>query len=150
MENTERYTDKLAKYILVAAGVAIISVICWYFRSVITYILAAVVVSLVAKPLVGLMQKVRIKGKKAPDWLLAAMALILVIGILLAIITGIVPIVSSIVKGISLANIENTAKSVAIPLSEFNEFLRTRFPDLGNGFRIEVALIQELQKMFDP
>lgn len=150
MENTERYTDKLAKYILIAAGVAIISVICWYFRSVITYILAAVVVSLVAKPLVGLMQKVRIKGKKAPDWLLAAMALILVIGILLAIITGIVPIVSSIVKGISLANIENTAKSVAIPLSEFNEFLRTRFPDLGNGFRIEVALIQELQKMFDP
>lgn len=150
MENTERYTDKLAKYILIAAGVAIISVICWYFRSVITYILAAVVVSLVAKPLVGLMQKVRIKGKKAPDWLLAAMALILVIGILLSIITGIVPIVSSIVKGISLANIENTAKSVAIPLSEFNEFLRTRFPDLGNGFRIEVALIQELQKMFDP
>lgn len=150
MENTERYTDKLAKYILVAAGIAIISVICWYFRSVITYILAAVVVSLVAKPLVGLMQKVRIKGKKAPDWLLAAMALILVIGILLAIITGIVPIVSSIVKGISLANIENTAKSVAIPLSEFNDFLRTRFPDLGSGFRIEVALIQELQKMFDP
>ena len=150
MENTERYTDKLAKYIIVAAGVAIISVICWYFRSVITYILAAVVVSLVAKPLVGLMQKVRIKGKKAPDWLLAAMALILVIGILLTIITGIVPIVSSIVKGISLANIENTAKSVAIPLSEFNEFLRTRFPDLGSGFRIEVALIQELQKMLDP
>ena len=150
MENTERYTDKLAKYILVAAGIAIISVICWYFRSVITYILAAVVVSLVAKPLVGLMQKVRIKGRKAPDWLLAAMALILVIGILLAIITGIVPIVSSIVKGISLANIENTAKSVAIPLSEFNEFLRTRFPDLGSGFRIEVAMIQELQKMFDP
>ena len=150
MENTERYTDKLAKYILVAAGVAIISVICWYFRSVITYILAAVVVSLVAKPLVGLMQKVRIKGKKAPDWLLAAMALILVIGILLTIITGIVPIVSSIVKGISLANIENTAKSVAIPLSEFNEFLRTRFPDLGSGFRIDVALIQELQKMLDP
>lgn len=150
MENTERYTDKLAKYILIAAGVAIISVICWYFRSVITYILAAVVVSLIAKPLVGLMQKVRIKGRKAPDWLLAAMALILVIGILLAIITGIVPIVSSIVKGISLANIENTAKSVAIPLSEFNEFLRTRFPDLGSGFRIEVAMIQELQKMFDP
>ena len=88
MEKTERYTDKLAKYILLAAGIAIISAICWYFRSVIAYILAAVVVSLVAKPLVSLMQKLRIKGRKAPDWLLAAMALILVIGILLAIITG--------------------------------------------------------------
>lgn len=150
METTERYTDKLAKYILVAAGVAIVSVICWYFRSVIAYILAAVVVSLVAKPLVGLLQKIRIKGRKAPDWLLAVLSLILVIGILMSVIVGIVPIVSNIVKGLSLANIESTAKSVAIPLSEFNDFLRTRFPDLGSEFRIEVTLIQELQKLLDP
>lgn len=150
MEKTERYTDKLAKYILLAAGIAIISAICWYFRSVIAYILAAVVVSLVAKPLVSLMQKLRIKGRKAPDWFLATLSLILVIGILLSIITGIVPIISNIVKGLSLANIEDVAKSIAVPLSEFNEFLRTKFPDLGSGFRIEIAVIQELQKMFDP
>ena len=49
MEDTERYVDKLAKYILVAAGVGIVAAICWYFRSVLVYILAAVVVSLIAK-----------------------------------------------------------------------------------------------------
>ena len=63
MEQNERYVDKLAKYILLAAGTAIIAAICWYFKSVISYILVAVVVSLVAKPLVGLMQKISIKGK---------------------------------------------------------------------------------------
>lgn len=150
MDNTERYVDKLAKYILLAAGTAIIAAICWYFKSVISYILVAVVVSLVAKPLVGLMQKISIKGKKAPDWFLAALSLLLVIGILLSVIVVIIPIISNIVKGISLANIENAVKGMAVPLSEFNAFLRERFPDLGNGFRIEVALIQEIQKMFDP
>ena len=45
----ERYVDKLAKYILLAAGVAMIGGLCWYFRSVLIYILIAVVVSLVAK-----------------------------------------------------------------------------------------------------
>ena len=34
MEQNERYTDKLAKYIIMAAGAAIIAGLCWYFRSV--------------------------------------------------------------------------------------------------------------------
>ena len=62
MEHSERYVDKLAKYILLAAGIAIIGAICWYFRSVIVYVLIAVVVSLIAKPVMGLMQKIRIEG----------------------------------------------------------------------------------------
>ena len=150
MENTERYTDKLAKYILLAAGAAIIAALCWYLRSVISYILVAVVVSLIAKPLVKALQKIRIKGKKAPDWFLAALSLLLVIGLLLSIIVLIIPIISNIVKGISLTNIETAAKSISIPLAETNEFLKTRFPSLGGEFKLEVLILQELQKLFNP
>lgn len=150
MENTERYTDKLAKSILLAAGIAIIAALCWYFRSVLAYILIAVVVSLVAKPLMGLLQKIRIKGRKAPDWILAALSLILVLGILLSIVATLIPIVGNIVKDISLANIENSVRSLSVPLSEFNEFLRTMIPSLGEDFKIEVTVIQEVQKLFNP
>ena len=150
MENTERYTDKLAKSILLAAGIAIIAALCWYFRSVLAYILIAVVISLVAKPLMGLLQKIRIKGRKAPDWLLAALSLILVLGILLSIVATLIPIVGNIVKDISLANIENSVRSLSVPLSEFNDFLRTMVPSLGEDFKIEVTVIQEVQKLFNP
>lgn len=150
MENKERYTDKLAKTIMLAGGVAIVAALCWYFRSVIGYILIAVVVSLVAKPLMGLMQKIRIKGKKAPDWFLAALSLLLVIGTLLSVIAVIIPIVSNIVKDISFANIENAVKNLAAPLSELNNTLKNVIPGLGEEFRIEVAAIQELQKMLNP
>ena len=150
MENTERYTDKLAKSILLAAGIAIIAALCWYFRSVLAYILIAVVVSLVTKPLMGLLQKIRIKGRKAPDWILAALSLILVLGILLSIVATLIPIVGNIVKDISLANIENSVRSLSVPLSEFNEFLRTMIPSLGEDFKIEVTVIQEVQKLFNP
>jgi predicted PurR-regulated permease PerM len=149
MENTERYTDKLAKYILLAAGAAIIAALCWYLRSVISYILVAVVVSLIAKPLVKALQRIRIKGKKAPDWFLAALTLLFVIGLLLSVILLIIPIISNIVKGISLANIETAAKSISIPLAETNEFLKTRFPSLGGEFKLEVLILQELQKPFN-
>lgn len=149
MEQTERYIDKLAKYILIAAGIGITGALCWYFRSVLIYIMAAVVVSLVAKPVMGGLQKIRIKGRKAPDWFLAALSLTIVLGLLLAVLILIVPIVSGIVKGISLSSIESAAGQIAVPLGNLNEFLRNSFPQLGENFRIEMVLIQELQKLFD-
>ncbi len=150
MENTGRYTDKLAKYILLAAGIGAAAALCWYFKSVLTYILVAVVVSLVAKPLVGLLKKIRIKGRQAPSWFLAALSLLIVIGILLSVILIIIPIVGNIIKDISLANIGNMAKGVSVPLAEFNDFLRARIPSLGDDFKIEIVILQELQTLFNP
>ena len=147
MENEVRYTEKLAKYILIAAGAAIILGLCWFFRDIIAYILAAVVVSLIAKPLVKAMKKVSIKGKHAPDWLLAALALILVLACFLTFAYIVVPIAGSIIKNISLGNIETSVKSIAGPLADLNAFLTQTFPRLGEDFRIEVAVVQEMQHM---
>ena len=147
MENEVRYTEKLAKYILIAAGAAIILGLCWFFRDIIAYILAAVVVSLIAKPLVKAMKKVSIKGKHAPDWLLAALALILVLACFLTFAYIVVPIAGGIIKNISLGNIETSVKSIAGPLADLNAFLTQTFPRLGEDFRIEVAVVQEMQHM---
>lgn len=144
------YTEKLAKYTLAAASIALVGGLCWYFRSILVYILLAVVVSLIGKPLMTLLQKITIKGRKAPDWILAASTIIILMVLFTAVFTMIVPVVSGIVKNISLANIEDTARRVAIPLSDFNAFLMSTFPKLGTDFRIEVVAVQELHKLFDP
>ena len=149
MENSERYVDKLAKYILIAAGLCIICAICWFLKDVLIYILSAVVVSLIAKPVMVLLKKISIKGRKAPDWLLAALSLTIVITLLLTALTLIVPIVSSIIKGISINSLENAAGQISVPLSDLNESIRKIFPQLGDDFRVELALVQELQKIFD-
>lgn len=150
MENSERYTDKLAKYILLAAGIGIVGTICWYFSSVIIYILLAVVVSLIAQPIMTLLRKIKIKGHQAPDWFLAMITLIAIIVIFFTVITLIVPIVSGIIKGVSLDSIERAARHIAGPLSEFNSNIRSAFPKVGSDFRVEIAAIQELKKFFDP
>ena len=145
----ERYTDKLAKYILIAAGIGIICALLWFFRSVLAYILIAVVVSLIAKPMMGWLQKISIRGRKAPNWLLATLSLILVMGTILTLITLIVPLVSGIVKDVSMANLEATVKSMATPLADLNVFLRENFPRLGSDFRLEIAIGQEMQKLLN-
>lgn len=149
MENEIKYSERLAKYIILAAGLCLLGAICWWFKSVIAYILVAVIVSLIAKPVMRGLQMIKIKGKKAPDWLLAALSLVLVVGALLTLMFLIIPLISAIIKDVSMGNIEDTARSIAVPLADFNRFLRDSFPNLGSDFRIEVTIIQELQKLLD-
>lgn len=149
MEERSRYVDKLARCILIAAGICLGAAVCWYFRDVITYILAAVVVSLIGKPVVKFMRRISIKGKRLPDWFLASFTLMVIVTLLLMVLTMIIPIVSGIIRGISLSSIEDAAGQIAVPLSQLNETLRSTFPSLGHGFRIEVAILTELQKLVD-
>ena len=149
MENEVRYTERLAKYILIATGATIILGLCWFFRDIIAYILAAVVVSLIAKPLVNVLKKISIKGKHAPDWLLAAFALILVLACFFTFAYVVVPIAGGIIKNISFGSLETALKTMSVPLADLNSFLIRTFPRLGEGFRLEVAIVQELQNLFN-
>lgn len=146
METEIKYTEKLAKYILITAVAAVIAVLCWWFKNVLIYMLVAVVVSLIAKPAVQLMKKVSIKGRRLPDWLLAAISLTIIMILAGAFIFLLFPLVNGILQGIDF---DQTARSIAVPLSDLNTHLREAFPKLGDDFRIEVAAIKELMKFFD-
>lgn len=146
METNIKYTERLAKYILIAAGIGVVAALCWWFKDVLIYMLAAVVVSLIAKPAVNLMKKVSIKGWRLPDWLLAAVSLALVMGMIGAFIFLLFPLMNGILQGI---NFDQTARSIAGPLADLNLRLREAFPKLGEDFRIEVVAIRELVKFFD-
>ena len=149
MEHNERYVDKLAKYILLASGLVLIGAVCSYFMDILIYILAAVVVSLISKPVMKLLKKISFKGRRLPDWLLAAFTLLIVLVLLFGTISVTVPVVSSIIKGISISSIESAAGQISVPLANLNETLRSIFPSLGPDFRIEMSLLAELQKLFD-
>ena len=146
---SEKYTEKLAKYTLYAAVFCLIAALCWYLKDVLVYILTAVVISLMARPITTVLRKIKIRGKRMPDWLSALIALLLLIGGILAIATMIIPIIGSIAKGISMASIEKAAAQVSVPLANLNEFLRTSFPALGQDFKIETSIFNELHNLLD-
>ena len=50
----ERSIDRLARYIIIAATLAILACLCWYFKSVLVYIIVAFVVSLIGQPVMRL------------------------------------------------------------------------------------------------
>ena len=149
MENTERYTDKLAKYIIIAVCICLVLGVCWMLRSVLAYIIIAVVISLIAKPVMNFTKKINIKGRTLPSWFLAIVSLTLTAGVALTILSLIIPLVSSIVRDVSVQNISQAVKGIAVPLADLNNFLQERFTNLGEDFRIEVAIGQEIAKLIN-
>lgn len=147
----ERSTDKLARYIIWAAAVVIIAALCWYFKSVLIYIITAFVVSLLGRPIMKLLRKIRIKGKSAPDWLLAIISLVLILGIILGIITQVIPVVSSIIQSVS-SNLQTASfntSEIARWMDKLNIWLIDRFPTIGRDFKLQDALIGWLKDAFD-
>ncbi len=144
---TERSIDKLARYIMYTALGAVILAICWFFRDVIIYMLAAAVVSLLGRPVMIFFGRIEIKGKKLPSWIYAILTIIIIMSVFLATVATLIPIITGIIKDISLVNVETSVQSIAIPLKDINDFFISTFPSLGENFKIETAILQEIKNM---
>ncbi len=144
MEN-ERNTDKLAGYIIKLGGLAMVLALCWYFKNVLIYIIVAFVVSMIGRPLMQLMRKIKIKGKSAPDWLLALLSIILIFFILTMIVTQMVPLVSNIVRDASA--ISDSAQFSSNPIEKVNEWIIGLFPDVGADFDITAVVLGKLKEL---
>ena len=146
MEN-ERNTEKLAGYIIKLGGLAMVVALCWYFKNVLIYIIVAFVVSMIGRPLMQLMRRIKIKGKSVPDWFLAVLALILIFFFLAMIITQMIPLVSNIVRDASA--IEASSYFASNPIDKPNEWLIEMFPSLGNDFDLSALIMQKIRELVD-
>ena len=144
MEN-ERNTDKLAGYIIKLGGLAIISALCWYFKNVLIYIIVAFVISMIGKPFMQLLKKIRIKGKSAPNWLLAIITILIIISLLTLLITQMIPLMSNIVRD-ALA-ISDNAHFSSNPIDKVNEWIIGLFPNVGPDFDITAVVLGKLREL---
>lgn len=124
--------EKLAGYLIFLGILAIVSVACWYFSSVLVYIILAFVVSLLSQPLVQLMKKIQIKGKSAPDWLLAIISILIVLALLILIIIQVFPVITNIINDASL--FKDVAKYSGNIGDTINGWIIGLFPSLGKDF----------------
>ncbi len=124
--------ERLSGYIILIGVLAIAGALCWYFRSVLMYIILAFVVSLVSRPLVNLMRKVQVKGKSAPDWLLAILSIFFVIAGLSLVVTQAIPVVVNIIREAAVFNDMNLSGS---DISDtVNSWVVGLFPSLGPDY----------------
>lgn len=140
------YFEKLSRLVYYAALAVVAFLLLKYFGNVVAYIVTALVISLICKPIMGGMRKIRIKGKTVPDWLLAIICIVLIFLVLSALISGLVPVISSVVTDVVNASNRTGANGLSYYLNDFNKMLRDNF-HLQKNFKIEIYTLDQLKSM---
>ena len=144
----ERYIDKLARYIIIMGTLAIAVVLCYFFSSVLAYILLAFVVSLIGQPVLRLLRKIKIKGKSAPDAVLSVLTLIIIFALLFLLVMQVIPVVSGILQDASLMNTQETMDAHNL-IDRANDWIIGVIPWVGEDFDGVQLLIQKLSEVMD-
>ena len=144
----ERSIDKLARYIIILGALAIAALLCYFFGSVIAYILIAFVVSLIGQPIVKLLRKIKIKGKSLPDAVLAIITLILIFALLFLLVMQVIPVVTGIVGEASAMNAQESTGGYNI-IDEANVWIIQTIPWVGEDFDGVELLMQNITKVIN-
>ena len=141
----ERNIDRLAGWIMKLGVFALICALCWFFRSVLVYIIIAFVVSLLGQPLMRIMRKIRIRGKSLPDSLLAIITLVVIFLLLGFFVTQLIPVVTHIVKDASVMNAEDVPYNSFLERIDF--WLVGMFPSLGRDFDLVSSILEQIRSV---
>ena len=149
----ERNVDRLARYLIYSASLAVVLALCWYLKNVLVYVILAAVVSLLCKPVMTFMGRLKIRKKPLPAAFCAVCSLLIVMSVLLFIFTQIIPVASNIVRTI----FDNLARSdYSLPVDSFriivadiNSWMIEHFSNLGPDFRIEAVVGKFLAKLLN-
>jgi len=96
----------------------------WMFIDIVIYFFLALVLSIVGSPVVKLLEKISIKGKKIPQSLAAGITLLAIMGLIFSIVILIVPLVSRELLLISSINPELFTNEIQIWLCSVEDLLK--------------------------
>ena len=145
-QNKQSNVEKLAGFVLWASFLAVVGLLCWYFRNVLIYIVLAIVVSLLSRPLALFLGKVRIKNRYVPDWLSSLLSILCVLGGFILIVTQVIPVVTGIIREASFfSNLRLFDGTFA---DTVNGWAISIFPSLGKDFDAISVLVDYLKGTF--
>lgn len=132
------------KIIFTLAAVLIVFWLLWLFRSIITYLVIAVVISFICEPVSDLLKRIRIRKYRLPSWFRALSALMVFISLLLFMAYVFTPLITEEVAVIS----EIDASVVAGRIIGDTDPLSNQFADYVTIDSVTEYLVNGMQEMF--
>ncbi|MEL6252232.1 MAG: AI-2E family transporter [Bacteroidota bacterium] len=149
--------SKLNRNILFILGALAIATFVWFFGALLGYVLIAAVVALIGRPILRLLDKISIKGKKLPAALQAVISLLVILGTIILIFgTFIPPLVSQLNKIQQIANSNTLTQGLNGPIQTIEyyneqfgfipeeqtvpEYIRSNVNKILNGAKISTIL----------
>lgn len=120
--------NKLERYIVIAVVTAAVIFLIWFFSNVVVYILISAVLSLMGKPLVDLIEKVKVRKVQVPKWIAATVVLVLMWGVAIGVIYVFIPLIYERFFLASNFNFSDVTAVLERPFTELQTFLNSVLP----------------------
>ena len=130
------------KYFFIILGLVFMSLMVWYFSSIIAYVLISVVLSFIGRPLVELFNKIRIGRWKFPVALSAGITLLLIWTVMILFIKTFVPLVAAEANQLSRIDVKAAAESLSEPISRMEVFI-SQFVSQGEDFKLQSIITEK-------
>ena len=137
--------NKLARYIIICAVCAIVLFLVWYFSSIVTSILVAAVLSLIGKPVMNFLSRVKIGRFHLGNSLSALITLIFIGGLFSLLIIFIIPLIGRIITEMGNINFDEIHRKLSIPLMKYNIMLHNLFPTMDQSVTLESMLMEQIK-----
>lgn len=138
--------NKLARYILIVAVASIIVFLLWYFKSIVAYILISAVLSIIGKPLVNLLMKIKLGRFRVPKWLCAGVTLALIWLVVVIAFKTIIPLVVNEANKLANVNVTSLVNEFSPTLTSFEKGLAKYLPDADN-LNLEQSLTNQVKSV---
>jgi len=123
--------------ILIFLGGGLLLACAWYFRNIVVYILVAGVLSIVGRPLVDLLSRIRIKKFSIPVPVSALITLLLLWGVIILFFVIFIPLLTKQISFLSTIDSSKVVQLIEDPLNRIENVFRYLNKDLPQDMSLK-------------
>ncbi|HPV56310.1 MAG TPA: AI-2E family transporter [Tenuifilaceae bacterium] len=140
--------NQLVRYIIIGAIVAVVGFLLWYFSSIVAYILISAVFSLVGKPIVDGISRIKIKGWSPPRFVGATVALVGIWLLFIVFFRVMIPLVVNQFNELGSVDVQAMVDSFSQPLDELQTFIHQYLPSSAKDFSLKEFVTNKITNVF--
>jgi len=140
--------NQLVRYVIIGAIVAIVGFLLWYFSSIVAYILISAVFSLMGKPIVDGISRIKIKGWSPPRIVGATVALVGIWLLFIAFFRVMIPLVVNQFNELGSVDVQAMVNSFSQPLDELQAFIHEYLPSSAKDFSLKEFVTNKITNVF--
>lgn len=127
---------------------AIVGFLLWYFSSIVAYILISAVFSLMGKPIVDGISRIKIKGWSPPRIVGATVALVGIWLLFIAFFRVMIPLVVNQFNELGSVDVQAMVNSFSQPLDELQAFIHEYLPSSAKDFSLKEFVTNKITNVF--
>ena len=139
-------TLNLRNILIITAVIAMIA-LAWFFRNIVVYILVSGVLSIMGRPLVDLLCKIRINRWSFPRPLGALITLLLIWGFIVTFFVIFVPLITAQIQGFSGIDSHQVVQLISGPINRVEGLFRSFNKDISPDVSLQDYVMQKVSNV---